>query len=121
MIDSFNIICDNRNIKANVDLFIESINKKNKEHPFLNKPFNIFYLDELRTSLAKKLRDSGYFGYSASNISYIVDTNEVNKTAKLKEELFNQATELQGALKVLTELDDVPTDTPTDTEPTEGS
>jgi len=46
---------------------------------------------------------------------------EHNKTAKLKEELFNKATGLQGALKVLEELDDVPTDTPTDTEPTEGS
>ena len=31
---------------------------------------------------------------------------EYNKTAKLKEQLFNQATELQGALKVLQELDE---------------
>ena len=46
---------------------------------------------------------------------------EHNKTAKLKEQLFNQATELQGALKVLEELDHVHTDQPTDTEPTEGS
>ena len=43
---------------------------------------------------------------------------EHNKTAKLKEQLFNQATELQGALKVLEELDHVHTDTPSDTEPT---
>ena len=43
---------------------------------------------------------------------------EHNKTAKLKEELFNKATELQGALKVLEELDHVHTDTPTATEPT---
>ena len=46
---------------------------------------------------------------------------EHNKTAKLKEQLFNQATELQGALKVLQELDHVHTDQPSDTEPTEGS
>ena len=46
---------------------------------------------------------------------------EHNKTAKLKDQLFNQATELQGALKVLEELDHVHTDQPTDTEPTEGS
>ena len=46
---------------------------------------------------------------------------EHNKTAKLKEELFNKATELQGALKVLQELDHVHTDQPSDTEPTEGS
>ena len=45
---------------------------------------------------------------------------EHNKTAKLKEQLFNQAKELQGALKVLEELDYV-SDTPSDTEPTEGS
>ena len=43
---------------------------------------------------------------------------EHNKTAKLKEQLFNQATELQGALKVLEELDHVHTDTPSDTKPT---
>ena len=43
---------------------------------------------------------------------------EHNKTAKLKEQLFNQATELQGALKVLEELDHVHTDQPTETQPT---
>ena len=43
---------------------------------------------------------------------------EHNKTAKLKEQLFNQATELQGALKVLQELDHVHTDQPSDTEST---
>ena len=43
---------------------------------------------------------------------------EHNKAAKLKEQLFNKATELQGALKVLEELDHVHTDTPSDTEPT---
>ena len=44
--------------------------------------------------------------------------SEHNKTAKLKEQLFNQATELKGALKVLEELDHVHTDQPSDTEPT---
>ena len=43
---------------------------------------------------------------------------EYNKTANLKEQLFNQATELQGALKVLEELDHVHTDQPTETQPT---
>ena len=101
LIDSFNIKCDNRSIKANVDLYIESINKKNKEHPLLNKPFNIFYLDELRTLIAKKLRDSGYFGYSASNISYIVDTNEVNKTAKLKINLLSEYVEKTNDIEII--------------------
>ena len=43
---------------------------------------------------------------------------EYNKTAKLKEQLFNQATELQGALKVLEELDYVPDDQPSEAQPT---
>ena len=43
---------------------------------------------------------------------------EHNEIVKKKEELFNQAKELQGALKVLTELDHVHTDTPSNTEPT---
>ena len=42
---------------------------------------------------------------------------EHNKTAKLKEQLFNQATELRGALKVLEELDHVHTDQPSDSAP----
>ena len=42
---------------------------------------------------------------------------EHNQLAQRKEQLFNQATELQGALKVLQELDYVP-DTSSDTEPT---
>ena len=46
---------------------------------------------------------------------------EYNKVAKMKEQLFNKATELQGALKVLQELDHVHTDQSSDTEPTEGS
>ena len=44
--------------------------------------------------------------------------NEHNELAKQKEQLFNQAKELQGALKVLEELDHVHTDTPSDTKPT---
>ena len=43
---------------------------------------------------------------------------EHNQLAQRKEQLFNQATELQGALKVLQELDHVHTDQPTETEPT---
>ena len=43
---------------------------------------------------------------------------EHNLLAQRKEQLFNQATELQGALKVLQELDNVPDDQPTETEPT---
>ena len=46
---------------------------------------------------------------------------EYNKVVKMKEQLFNKATELQGALKVLQELDHVHTDQSSDTEPTEGS
>ena len=45
---------------------------------------------------------------------------EHNKAAKAKEQLFNKATELQGALKVLQELD-YASDQPSDSEPTEGS
>ena len=39
---------------------------------------------------------------------------EYNELAKKKEQLFNKATELQGALKALKELD---VDQPTNTEP----
>ena len=42
---------------------------------------------------------------------------EHNEIAQKKEELFNQAKELQGALKVLEELDNV-SDTSSDSNPT---
>ena len=41
-----------------------------------------------------------------------------NATARKKDELFNQVKELQGALKVLQELDHVHTDQPSDSEST---
>ena len=50
-----------------------------------------------------------------------VVVEEHNQLAEKKTQLFNKATELQGALKVLQELDHVHTDQPSDTEPSEGS
>jgi hypothetical protein len=47
--------------------------------------------------------------------------NEYNQVVQKKTDLFTKATELQGALKVLEELDYVPTDQPSNTEPTEVS
>ena len=49
--------------------------------------------------------------------------NKYHQVSREKDQLFNQSLELQGALKVLQELDYVPpaTDQPSDTEPTEGS
>ena len=43
---------------------------------------------------------------------------EHNKADQQKKALYEEALKLQGALKVLEELDYVPTDTPSDTEPT---
>jgi len=43
---------------------------------------------------------------------------EHNKADQQRKALYEQALKLQGALKVLEELDYVPTDTPSDTEPT---
>jgi uncharacterized protein (DUF3084 family) len=46
---------------------------------------------------------------------------EHNQLVEKKKELFNKVIELQGALKVLQELDDERTNTTSDTEPSEGS
>ena len=43
---------------------------------------------------------------------------EHNKADQQRKALYEQALKLQGALKVLEELDHVHTDTPSDTEPT---
>lgn len=74
-IDSIYFDFTNGNYKIGLNKFIESYRKKEKEHPFIGKPFDSFYLDELRSSIAKRMRDEGFYGFTSSSVSYKADSN----------------------------------------------
>jgi hypothetical protein len=75
-IDSVYLEISNSGCRAVINEFIKSYVSKEKEHPFVGKPFDSFYLDEFRSLMAKKMRDNGYYGFTSSSISYKADTNK---------------------------------------------
>ncbi len=76
IIDSLVISSKNKGIKAKVIGLLNSIENKEKSNALIGRPFDLFYLDKLRTKIAKNLRDSGFFGFTVNSISYAVDTNQ---------------------------------------------
>jgi len=83
VIDSLNVKSKNNSIRSFTLNFFNSIETKEKMHPIINHSFDIIYLDELRTRIAKRLRDSGYFGFTVNSISYTADTNQRSMKVKL--------------------------------------
>ncbi|MFM7662341.1 MAG: BamA/TamA family outer membrane protein [Bacteroidota bacterium] len=63
--------------------FIKDYIQTEKEHPLIGKPFDSFYLDEIRSKIAKKFKDLSYYGFTSSSLSYIADTNLRTNTVKL--------------------------------------
>lgn len=47
------------------------------------QPFDREMLDDYRVTVAKHYRDESYYGFSPTNISYVVDTNQVARTATI--------------------------------------
>ncbi len=82
-IDSIYFDFKNKNYTSELNEFIKSFIKKEKEHPFIGKPFDSFYLDELRSRIAKRMRDNGYYGFTSSSVSYKADTNLRNNSVTL--------------------------------------
>jgi hypothetical protein len=82
-IDSIYFDFKNKNYTSELNEFIKSYIKKEKEHPFISKPFDSFYLDELRSRIAKRMRDNGYYGFTSSSVSYKADTNLRNNSVTL--------------------------------------
>ena len=82
-IDSIYFDFKNKNYTSELNEFIKSYIKKEKEHPFIGKPFDSFYLDELRSRIAKRMRDNGYYGFTSSSVSYKADTNLRNNSVTL--------------------------------------
>jgi hypothetical protein len=82
-IDSIYFDFKNKNYTSELNEFIKNYIKKEKEHPFIGKPFDSFYLDDLRSRIAKRMRDNGYYGFTSSSVSYKADTNLRNNSVTL--------------------------------------
>jgi outer membrane protein insertion porin family len=82
-IDSIYFDFTTKNYVTELNSFISSYIKKEKQHPFIGKPFDSFYLDELRSKIAKKMRDDGFYGFTSSSVSYKADTNQRKNTVTL--------------------------------------
>ncbi|MEJ6777786.1 MAG: BamA/TamA family outer membrane protein [Crocinitomicaceae bacterium] len=73
-IDSVYVITDNPILLKGYDEYL--MQKDN--HRLLNKPFDSELLDDHRSKVAKYIRNTGVYGFSANHMSFIADT--VNKT-----------------------------------------
>jgi outer membrane translocation and assembly module TamA len=72
-IDSVQVEGENQSI---VDKYIDYI-KTEKLEKIKGEPFDRDILDDYRTTTAKTFRDDLYFGFSAANMTYVVDTNSL--------------------------------------------
>ena len=82
-IDSIYFDFKNSGYTKSLNDFIKNYVNKEKEHPFVGKPFDSFYLDELRSKIAKRMRDDGYYGFTSSSVSYKADSNLIDNTITL--------------------------------------
>lgn len=80
MIDSLSIDCPNASIAGSFAKFLKS----KETHPFVGQPFDTDELDDLRSAIARHLRDDTFFGFSASHIIYEADTNKADLSVDLK-------------------------------------
>ena len=78
-IDSVYVVGDNRSVTLNFEKFIS----EQQEHPLIGQPFDSDELDDLRSDVARFMRDEALYGFSASHIRYIADTNKRDMTVTL--------------------------------------
>ena len=56
--------------------FLKKYKTTSKSDPLVDKPFDLDYLEEYRESIAKFMKDEAYYGFTASSISLLADTNK---------------------------------------------
>lgn len=70
--------------------FLKAQKLKFKSDPLVDKPFDLDYLEEYRESIAKFMRDEAYYGFTASSISLLADTNRTSMKVILGLEFKNR-------------------------------
>lgn len=101
IVDSVKLISNNSSVNERFNRFIRKELDANGLNPFFKKglidkqpiswPFNANELNAYRDELAKYMRDGQFFGFTATNVYYVVDTikstMKINLTIKLTDRL----------------------------------
>ena len=79
MIDSVYIISDNASILASYKKYVSKL----EQDPFIGQPFDADILDDYRYDVATFMRNTAYYGFSASHLSFRADTNNQSMKVSL--------------------------------------
>ena len=91
LIDSVYTIGPNSSVISAYSIkFLKAQKLKFKSDPLVDKPFDLDYLEDYRESIAKFMRDEAYYGFTASSISLLADTNKSSMTVVLGLEFKNR-------------------------------
>ena len=94
IIDSVYVIGKNSSIKNSyTNKFLKKIVENTQVDPLLNRPFDLDYLQTYRENIAKFMRDETFYGFTASSISLIADTNKTTMKVVLGIEFKNRLVE----------------------------
>lgn len=81
-IDSVAVSADNPNMAAK---YLDLVQTTDEVEDLRGKPFDRDYLDDHRSIVSKTFRNKQYYGFSASNIRYVVDTNKLESQGLILE------------------------------------
>ncbi len=91
IIDSVYVLSNNGSVKSSyTNKFLKKIIDNTQVDPLLNKRFDLDYLEEYRESIAKFMRDETFYGFTASSISLLADTNKTTMKVVLGIEFKNR-------------------------------
>ena len=91
LIDSVYSIGPNSSVISAYSIkFLKAQKLKFKSDPLVDKPFDLDYLEDYRESIAKFMRDEAYYGFTASSISLLADTNKSSMKVVLGLEFKNR-------------------------------
>ncbi len=79
MVSSTKIDCKNAAVKKTYADYVKTLH----DPPLIGKPFDSDILDNYRYQVAKYMRDSSFYGFSASHITYIADTSKEDMSVGL--------------------------------------
>lgn len=79
VIQNTRIDCENEKV---LEAYNEYVRTRH-DPPLIGKPFDSKMLDSYRYRLAKFMRDSSFYGFSANHITYVVDTTRANMSVDL--------------------------------------
>lgn len=78
-IDSVYYEIENAEVKAAYEAFL----KIQHDPPLLNEPFDSEMLDDYRDEVTTFMRDSSFYGFGASSITFLADTNRSDMSVKI--------------------------------------